>query len=289
MLLVAAMALTGSNVPLGKLIIAEIPVYVFVAMRFAVATLALLPLASREPGPRLRDLPPARLLDLTAIAAIGMVGFTVFMLEGLKRTAAADAGIITATMPAVVALMGFVLLGERLRKPELGAIGLAVAGLAVVQVLGARGGVTSLLGNLLVAFAVVCEAAFVLIGKRLTPHLGPVRLSLGANVAGLVLSLPLLWMAWPDFHPMAVSPATWAIGVWYALSASVFCLLLWYRGLPYVETWLAGLATAAIPISALVAAYAILGEGVGPGRLAGAALVIAGIALGALSKPVTRP
>ena len=55
------------------------------------------------------------------------------------------------------------------------------------------------------------------------------------------------------------------------------------RGLPYVETWLAGLATAAMPVAALAMSALYLGETIGPARLAGAALVIAGIVLGALS------
>jgi drug/metabolite transporter (DMT)-like permease len=80
----------------------------------------------------------------------------------------------------------------------------------------------------------------------------------------------------------------WLLGTWYALSASVFCLWLWYGGLPHVETWLAGLATAAMPVTALATSALYLGEAIGPGRLAGAALVISGIVLGALSPEVGK-
>ena len=44
--------------------------------------------------------------DLTLMALLGLVGFIVLMFEGVRRTAAADAGIITAALPAVVALLG---------------------------------------------------------------------------------------------------------------------------------------------------------------------------------------
>ena len=62
--LVAAMALTGANVAFGKAIAAAIPVYVFVFFRFAVASVALLPLAYREPGPRLACMSPGQWRDL---------------------------------------------------------------------------------------------------------------------------------------------------------------------------------------------------------------------------------
>ena len=217
------------------------------------------------------------------MSLLGMVGFTVLMFEGLKRTAAADAGIITATLPAVVALLGVALVGDRLSRAQMAAVALAVAGLALVQATGAAAGASTLVGNLLVGGAVLCEASFVLLGKRLAPPYRPLRLALGANVVGLVLSIPLALPELSSFDPASIRPGMWVLGVWYSLAASVICLWLWYRGLPYVETWLAGLATAAIPLAALATSALFLGEAIGGWRLAGAALVIAGIVLGALS------
>jgi drug/metabolite transporter (DMT)-like permease len=282
--LVAAMALTGSNVAFGKAIAAAVPVYLFVLFRFLVASAALAPMARVEPGPRLSAMSPTQWRDLTLMALLGMVGFTVLMLEGLKRTAAADAGIITATLPAVVAAFGVVFMGERLSRAQAVAVALGVAGLALVQATGAARGTSTLVGNLLVLAAVLCEASFVFLGKRLAPPYRPLRLALGANLAGLVLSVPLALTTAPGFDVRSVTPEIWLLATWYALSASVLCLWLWYAGLPHVETWLAGLATAAIPVTALASSALYLGETIGWAQLAGAGLVIAAIALGALGQ-----
>src|SRR5262245_35878441 len=51
--LVAAMALTGANVGFGKVIVAAVPVYLFVFFRFLVASAALLLVVRGEDGPRL--------------------------------------------------------------------------------------------------------------------------------------------------------------------------------------------------------------------------------------------
>jgi drug/metabolite transporter (DMT)-like permease len=286
--LVAAMTLTGANVALAKAIVAEVPLYLFLLFRFAVASAALALLVRREPGPRLSALTNTQRRSLFGMAALGMVGFTILMFEGVKRTSAADAGVITATLPAVVAVLGVVVLGQRLSILQTAAIALAVAGLATVQTAGAGTGTSSLVGNVLVGGAVLCEASFVLLGKRLAPPYRPLRLSLGANLVGLVLSVPMALTEVRGFDPFAVSPAMWLLGLWYALAASVICLWLWYRGLPHVETWLAGLATAAIPVAALATSAVYLGESIGWARLAGAALVMAGIALGALASRETR-
>ena len=136
------MTLTGANVAFGKAIVAEVPVYVFVLFRFVVASAALALLVRREPGPKLSEMTGAEWRDLALMALLGMVGFTVLMFEGLKRTAAADAGIITATLPAVVAVLGVAFAGERLSRAAGGAVALAVAGLVLVQATerGRRGG-----------------------------------------------------------------------------------------------------------------------------------------------------
>jgi drug/metabolite transporter (DMT)-like permease len=279
----AAMTLTGANVAFGKAIAADVSVYVFVLFRFAVASAALALLVRTEPGPRLAEMTGGQWRDLILMALLGLVGFMVLMFEGVRRTAAADTGIITAALPAVVAVLGVAFAGDRLSRMQTAAVGLAVAGLLLVQATGAGGGVTTLVGNLLVGAAVLCEASFVLLGKRLAPPYRPLRLSLGANLAGLVLSLPLAAAALPTFDVGAVTPSMWLLGTWYSLSSGVFCLWLWYRGLPYVETWLAGLATAAIPVAALATSALYLGEAIGGWRLVGAALVIAAIVLGALA------
>jgi drug/metabolite transporter (DMT)-like permease len=275
------MTLTGANVVVAKVIVAELPLVTFLIVRFALASALLGALAAAEPGPRLLRMDGGQRRDLVGMALFGMVGFTVLLFGGLKRTAAADAGIITAALPAVVALLGVLLFGDRLGARKQGAIALAVAGMALVGLGGAAAGEASLLGDLMVGAAVLCEAGFVILGKRLAPPYRPLRLALGANVVALALSLPL---AASQGAALAVAPgaAIWALVVWYSISASVITLWLWYRGLPDVETSMAGLATAAVPLSAVVCAALFLGEPLGAGRLAGGALVIAGIVLAAL-------
>lgn len=281
--LVAAMTFTGANVAFAKAIAAAFPVYVFVLFRFAVASAALALLVGAEPGPKLRAMTGPERRDLALMALLGMVGFTVLMFEGLKRTTAADAGIITATLPAVAAMLGVLFAGDRLSRSQGLAVLLAVAGIALVQVAVAAPGASTLLGNLLIGAAVLCEASFVLLGKRLAPPYRPLRLAFGANLVGLALSVPLALPQLSAFDPASVPPGMWALSIWYALASSVVCLWLWYRGLPYVETWLAGLATAAVPVAALAVSSLYLNEAIGLPRLAGAALVIAAIALGALA------
>lgn len=279
LLLVAAMAMTGANVPLGKALMASIPLATFLLLRFAVATAALALLIPFEPGPPLRSLTVRQWLSIAVLAGVGSLLFTVFLLEGVKRTSAVDAGIITATLPAVVAALGM-LRGERPDRSALAMIGLAVAGVALIQTAAARTGSSALLGNVLIGLAVLCEATFALVSRSISSVLRPLRLSYAVSLVGLALCLPLApWIARSDL--VALDARTWTLAFWYIASASIVCTALWYRGVPYVATWQAGLATSAIPVSALIVSTLYLGETVAPTQLAGCALVIAAIAVGA--------
>jgi drug/metabolite transporter (DMT)-like permease len=283
LLLVAAMCLTGSNVPIGKAVIADVPVYALMLVRFAVATAILAALAATEPGPRLRTMTVRQTLDLLLLSLLGSVGYMALSLEGVKRTSGVDAGIILATLPAVTALIGMLAGHGRPSRPQILAIGLAVAGLTLVNTAAAPHGNSSALGNALVGAAVLCEATFVLVAGRISAVFRPIRLSLGVSAASLILAVPLGLMELMALPFTLVPLSAWAGALWYALSASVLCTILWYRGAPHVETWLAGLATAALPISALALSTLLLGETISASRLVGAALVIAAIAIGAVS------
>ena len=102
--LACAMMMTGANVPAGKVIVATLPIYGFAFVRFATASVLVAGIDSRETGTRLSDLTWRDWRDVIAMTALGMVLYTIFILEGVKRTSGVDAGIILSTLPAVVAL-----------------------------------------------------------------------------------------------------------------------------------------------------------------------------------------
>lgn len=295
--LIAAMAMTGANVPLAKLLLAAMPPEVLLAMRFALASAVLALLVRAEPGPRLSSLTPRHWGTVAVLGLAGSVLFTWAVLEGVSRTSGASAGIILAALPAVVAAVGFAL-GERLRRGDLAMIVLAVAGVALIQgqstAIGAepatpaKGAGDQLLGNLFIGIAVLCEAAFVVAARGISRSLGPLRLSFAVALVSLAACLPFGLAGLARFDPASVGPWQWLLFVWYALTASIACTALWYRGVAHVERWMAGLATAAVPVSAVTVSALVLGERIEPAQLAGAALVIAAIAVGTLSQRSSR-
>jgi drug/metabolite transporter (DMT)-like permease len=87
------------------------------------------------------------------------------------------------------------------------------------------------LGFALLMGAVLCEACYVVIGKRLTGNVSPRRISALINLWGLALVTPLgLWQAL-SFDFDTVRAPTWGLLVFYALAASMVTVWLWMKGL----------------------------------------------------------
>ena len=118
----------------------------------------------------------------------------------------------------------------------------------------------ALLGNLLLFGAVVCEAIYVIIAKRLSATRSPLRVSALINLLGLALIAPLgLWQL-ASFDAGALNANLWLLLVFYSLSASLFAVWMWVAGLKHVAASNAGVFTVALPISATLVGVFLLGE-----------------------------
>jgi len=274
------MALVGSYVALSKVLLAAFPVFLLAWLRFGIAAVAMLHWLRRVPG----EAPLSRRDRVLLFweSFIGNFLFSICMLAGLSLTSASAAGVILSTLPAVVALLGWLLLRERIRPRVWGAVALATAGVALLSLARpaneAAAGI-SVSGNLLVFGCVICEAVYVILGKRLTASLSPLRISALINAIGLVLMTPLgLWQAL-DFDFAAVAAQHWLLLAFYAVSASVLSTWLWLSGLRRVPASHSGVFTIAMPLAATAVGVGLLGERVGWAHGVALALAHAGLAL----------
>ncbi len=253
------MALVGTYVALSKPLAAAIPVFALAFLRFAISAVAMLPWTFAKPGEAPLSRTEQRLFFL--LSFFGNFLFSICMLTGIALTTATAAGVILATLPAVVALLSYWILREQLTVRVWIAIGLAVLGIALLQwAKPAETAQTVWLGNLLMFGAVVCEAIYVIIAKRLSATRAPLRISALINLWGLALIAPFgLWQL-ASFDPVALTASLWLLLVFYSLSASLFAVWMWVAGLKHVAASHAGVFTVALPIAATLVGVFLLGE-----------------------------
>lgn len=285
--LALSMGLVGSYVALSKPLLLVLPVFLLAWLRFGIGGLAMLHWLRKPP-----DEPPltaATHFWLFLEALFGNFLFSIFMLYGMQLSSAISAGIVMAATPAAIALLGRIFLRERLGLRVQLAVLCAVGGIALAH-LGRPGAPSdsvagvdaSLLGALLILAAVLCEASYAVIGKKLTGVLGARRISALVNLWGFVLMTPLGLPLFLDFDFATLSLQSWLILVYYALAASAWTVWLWMTGLVNVPATHSGIFTVFLPISAAFTGVFFLGETLASQQLLAFGIALTGVLLATL-------
>ena len=291
--LALSMSLVGSYVALSKPLVAALPVFLLAWLRFGIGGFAMLHWLKKPADEAPMTGQIKRLLFLESF--LGNFLFSICMLFGVSMTSAVAAGVIMAAIPAVVAVMSWLFLRERIALRVWLAVACAVIGVGLVSLskpeqtalvniaTGADLASNHLwLGNLLLVAAVLCEAAYAVIGKKLTGTLSPKRITALINLWGFALVTPFgAWMAWRfDFSTVAVS--SWLLLLFYALAASVWTVWLWMTGLKTIPANQAGVFTVMLPVSAASVGVLVLGESLNAMQVGAFAIALVGVVLATL-------
>lgn len=289
LLLLSGMSVVGSYVAFSKLVVAVVPVYLMALLRFSIAAILMLPLTF--PKGALSIIRRNR-TTLFFQSFFGNFLFSICMLSGIARTSATAAGLIMSTLPAVVALLSTLALRERVTWRTAAAVALAVIGVGSLTLThnDQSGRDSSLLGNLLVCGAVICEAIYVILGKRLTSaQVTPMQIAAWMNLVGMLLVAPFgLWQA-SSFNFSAVPAHIWMLLALYAVCASWISTWLWLSGLKVIPASQAGVFTVALPIAAALIGVLFLDEHVTPGQLFAFTCAALGIVLITFSRTSASP
>ncbi|TQK01303.1 threonine/homoserine efflux transporter RhtA [Herbaspirillum sp. SJZ130] len=284
--LMLSMSMVGAYVALTKPLAAALPIFLLAWLRFGIGAVAMLRWMKKPADEKPLSPQSRRLVFLESF--LGNFLFTICMITGVSMTSAVSAGVIMSAIPAAVALMSWIFLKEKITPRVWGAVACGALGIGMLSFAksshgaGEAHGQYAWLGNLLVFGAVLCEASYAVIGKKLTAVLTPKRISAIINLWGLLLMTPMGLYTALRFDFGAVSANIWLLLVFYALAASVWTVWLWMTGLKVVPAGRAGVFTVMLPVSAALVGVAALGESLSALQGAAFAVALAGMLLATL-------
>ena len=213
----------------------------------AIVLLLLFAAGARWNAPRpVPPMSPRRRLGLVTVAVIGgSVPFVLFF-TGLAHASSTHAAFVHKTLVVWVALLAVPLLGERLGSLHYAAIGLLLAGQAVLG--GGLAGFRFGTGELMILAATLLWAAEVIVVKRIVGGIPPDVLAVARMGLGVVLLLG--WVAasgrWPLLTGLSAEGWRWALLTGLLLAG-------------YVATWYRALALApAVDVTAVLVVAAVI-------------------------------
>jgi len=269
---VATRAAVGHLSPLPLLLI-----------RLSAASLVLLPWA----WPVFRQLRRRSAGRLVAAGLLGLVGYNLPVTAGLRYLPASTAGLLLATEPVWVLVLGRLFLGERGGiRAWLGSAA-ALAGVAVLAgpgaVSGVGGGHRALVGTGLVLVATLSFAAYTIVLRPLSQEFGAVPATAAATVVG---SVPYLAAAGtlPGAGLAHLGPAVWAELAFLALGCTAAGLLLWSVAVMAGNITRVSMLLYLEPVVSVLGAWVFLGERVTLVMLGGGLLIMAGVAIASIRR-----
>ncbi|WP_342374231.1 DMT family transporter [Myxococcus stipitatus] len=268
----------GTNYTVVKEVVGVMPPLAFMSVRFAIASVAMLALLLVVEGWK-----PLRRSVFLKLAGLGLVGNTLYQLcfvLGVANTTAANSGLLTAATPVMVAALGAVLGVERLTRPLV--MGLSMAVVGMVLVVAARGpamGANTRLGDVLILGACACWAIYTVGIRSLGNEVSALQITAVTMLTGapgvILAGLPAVL----ELNAGSIHGGAWVGMVYTALVPLVLSYFIWGRTVQQVGSARAALYNTGVPVVAALTAWAVRGERPTPFQALGAAFILGGVVL----------
>lgn len=266
------------------------PVFAFLATRFALALVGLLPiLVWRRHRLRLASRGPRLARQLAAGVLIGLALFAgyAFQTTGLLYTTPAKAGFITGLSVVIVPVLGVIFLRERLHPAVVAGVAVALAGLSLLSLSGVRSLAAVNPGDLLVLACAVSFAGQIVLVGRFAPRMNALLLTTAqiATVALLAAIISLVWER-PPIWPPRGQPLFAAL--FTGLLATALAFGVQTAAQRFTSATHAALIFATEPVFAALGSFLLIGEVLSLPEWLGCGLILAGMLLAELGPGLRR-
>lgn len=279
-LLVAAVLFWAGNFILGRAVRDAVPPVALAFWRWTLAGVIVLPFGL-APLRRQWQLVRSHLRVLILLSFLGIAVFNTLIYLGLHTTTALNAFLMQSLMPVLIVVFSFAAFRDRVTPYQGLGIGLSLIGAVTVVVHGEPGLLWHLRlapGDALVLLAVACYAGYSAF-LRARPPLHPMAFLLVTFAMGAVMLLPFyLWESLAG-DPVRLSWAAVGSFAYVGIFPSILSFLFFNRGVELIGANRAGLFLHLMLLFGSVLSVLVLREALRPYHIAGAALILGGIAL----------
>lgn len=271
----------GINIPIMKIGLDHLNIFVFNAIRLAISAGVLVAFGWRELRHGL--LPQGgitwRQVLIYAVLASGF--YQLLFLLGIALTTSGNTALIMATVPMWTALLARVFIGETIQRLAWSGLCIALIGtiLVAMQTGNISGGRDHLWGNLIILLAALFWSGGTVYSRPLLRGISPMQLSAVASVAALPMHLVVAAGHYQSSLPELQSVSIWLILLYSGVLSSGLALPMWSFGVRHAGAAHAAVIQNLIPLIAIFAAWISRGEKATSAQLLGGSLILGGLVL----------
>ncbi|KAA1172783.1 DMT family transporter [Marinobacter salinexigens] len=221
--------------------------------------------------------------SMLALATLSVGAFNSLLYIAATTTTATNIALINSTIPIFVALLAWLLLGDRTRPLQIIGIGLALLGIVTVVARGDLSVITGLQaqpGDLIMVAAVFSWGLFSVLLRRQAVPLPPLTFLTAQILLGTVVVLPFYLTDFLFFSGgFELSRSTAIPLIYFGLFPGLLAYAFWNHGVLKVGPSKAAIFIYLTPVFASVLAWAFLGERIGLFHVIGGLLILTGLLL----------
>ncbi|MBV6396384.1 MAG: putative inner membrane transporter YedA [Anaerolineales bacterium] len=275
-----AVVVWGATFVATKIALAEVSPATIVWIRFGIGVLILgaAVLARRQFALPSRS-------DLPHLALLGFLGVTFhqwLQATGMQTTRATNTAWIVATIPVFTALLGWLLLREKMGWLRVGGIAIAAFGVLLIVSDGNlrilfTGGFSST-GDLLIFISAVNWAAYTILSRRELARHPAARMMFYVMLFGWLFTCIWLFSVGPGMREIpALTFNGWLALLLLGIFGSGLAYIAWYDALREIPASRLGVFINIEPLVTILFAAPLLGEPITMISLAGGAVIIFGV------------
>lgn len=281
----------AGNAVVAKSVVGEIPPLSMSFWRWVIALTILLPFGL--PGVwRQRQVIRQHRLSILALSTFSVAAFNSLLYFAAVTTTATNIALINATIPIMVALLAWVLLGDRTRPIQALGITLAILGILAVVARGDLSVLTGLRaqpGDLIMVLAVSSWGLFSVLLRRQAVPLPPLTFLTVQIACGTMVILPFFLVDLLFFSGGFELNASTALPMMYfAIFPGILAYAFWNHGVLRIGPAKAAIFMYLTPVFASVMAGIFLEERLGQFHIIGGLLILAGLFLATRTTELRR-
>lgn len=235
-----------------------------------------------------------RRAEAAPLAALGLLGVTaqqILQTTGIRLASASAASWISALSPALIVLLAWPMLGEKIRTRQAAGLLMAFLGAGLVSstsgLPSAQGG--SPWGALLVLGSAVLWALYSILGKALSARHPPIVMTAWGMTFGW-LPMGVAFLAVQGWRELAgISASTWLMVVLLGIASTGLAYGLYFYALSSAEAALAAALQYLEPLVTMAMAAVMLGEALTSAMFLGGALILGGVWIVDRTRALSHP
>ncbi len=272
--LILATLLWSGNYVAGRFLAHQIAPLTLNAIRWVVSAL-ILAVMLRVSG---RRIPWHHYQPLLILGFLGMFAFSSLTYIGLTTVPAAQAGMISGTIPVLIMIASVILLGAH-PKP-LGWVGVALSVVGVSVMVGSQ--TTQQMhvsqGDFELIGAAVAWSLYTVLARKWSTSMDPLTLTTGSAIAGAFFSIVAAFLIDKPLSAHLTAPGIFAV-VYVSTAASVIAYVVWTTGVANVGAPSAAPFMNLLPVWTVILGVTLLKESISTTQILGGTMAVCGALL----------